>query len=177
MVEEMAAFAGGTSVVGSDSMSWIGANTLSFVAMVDEFLPLTATEILEEGICPALCLANGSGSDKSGSDKSGSDKKGRALGSGSEKSGSEKSEKEGKAPKVKALKEKAPKQERCKSPGKAPKERLEKTVKNGSGKKQKVKFNLENGETSLFNAVDAADLQMPRASYSILDSVSSQAPS
>ena len=82
----MPAYTAGESIVGSDSMPWIGANTLSFVTSVDAFLPLAATEIPEEGICPAACIeraikGNGNngnnGGDSSDDDSSDDDVGGR----------------------------------------------------------------------------------------------------
>ena len=84
-------------------MSWIGANTLSFVSLVDSYLPTLASPVTEPSICPSQCGV----SDKNSPKK----KKGRNLSKSpcKEKKKKEKSprkEKVLKAKKIKKIKKK-----------------------------------------------------------------------
>lgn len=51
----IAGFVAGQTIIGADSMNWIGDNTLSFVQLVDNYLPLLQEPIIDPLMCPSPC--------------------------------------------------------------------------------------------------------------------------
>lgn len=55
MTQEIPSFVSGTDVLGADSSDWIGANTLSYVDLIDQYLPLAFVPVTNEEVCPNSC--------------------------------------------------------------------------------------------------------------------------
>ena len=53
--ESVGSYAGGEIITGASSMAWMGDNTLSFLQLVDQFLPELAIEVTNEDLCPVTC--------------------------------------------------------------------------------------------------------------------------
>lgn len=53
--EEIPSYVAGTDVIGVDSSEWMGANTLSYVDLIDQYLPLELVPVTNTEVCPSQC--------------------------------------------------------------------------------------------------------------------------